>query len=251
VTCRVPCHRPLLVTCPHCRHRADRQRGWYRHPPGCQALGAGQPAQRQGGPHWQLLFPDGIGAAFGVIEVPTPELNDALAYDASRSWLIVRNDFEVAISNQYAFASDSTAIRVRAGSRSASPPSTKRSARSPWLGQRPRTRQATASGPAKLLVPLPRRGLPASPGAEWAVRAGGTPQAGMPGYVCLGQDREANAPSDPGQGAGSPRRPSGGPRRPLSSAMDQVQASLEGLTGGPFVRPGHYAGQPRDRKQPP
>jgi HK97 family phage major capsid protein len=60
-----------------------------------------------------FLFPDGIGAAFGLTEVPTPELNDALVYDASRAWLVVRNDIEVALSMDYAFASDSTAVRVR------------------------------------------------------------------------------------------------------------------------------------------
>jgi hypothetical protein len=60
-----------------------------------------------------LMYPNGIGAAFGVTEVGVPSLNDCLLYDATRSWLIVRNDFELAMSLDYAFASDSTAIRVR------------------------------------------------------------------------------------------------------------------------------------------
>jgi hypothetical protein len=64
-------------------------------------------------PNGQLLFPNGIGAAFGVTEVGVPSLNDTLLYDASRAWLILRNDFEVALSLDYAFASDSTAIRMR------------------------------------------------------------------------------------------------------------------------------------------
>jgi hypothetical protein len=64
-------------------------------------------------PGGQLLFPDGIGAAFGLAEAAVPSLADALVYDASRAYLIVRNDFEVAISREYAFSSDSTAVRVR------------------------------------------------------------------------------------------------------------------------------------------
>src|SRR5262249_8995046 len=64
-------------------------------------------------PGRQLLFPDGIGAAFGLTEVGVPKLANALVYDASRSWLIVRNDFSVDLSRDDAFASDSTAIRVR------------------------------------------------------------------------------------------------------------------------------------------
>jgi HK97 family phage major capsid protein len=64
-------------------------------------------------PGGQMLFPDGIGAAFGLTEVGVPELTDALVYDATRAYLIVRNDFMVEFSRDYAFAADSTAVRVR------------------------------------------------------------------------------------------------------------------------------------------
>jgi hypothetical protein len=64
-------------------------------------------------PAGQLLFPNGIGAAFGVTEVGVPSLNDCLLYDASRAWCIVRNDFELAMSMDYAFHLDSAAVRVR------------------------------------------------------------------------------------------------------------------------------------------
>jgi hypothetical protein len=60
-----------------------------------------------------MLFPDGIGAAFGLTEVAAPELHDALVYDSTRAYLIVRNDFEVALSQDYAFHLDSVAVRVR------------------------------------------------------------------------------------------------------------------------------------------
>jgi HK97 family phage major capsid protein len=60
------------------------------------------------------LWPDGIGAAFGLTEVPVPSLADALVYDATRLYLIVRTqDFEVAYSPDFYFDSDSTALRVR------------------------------------------------------------------------------------------------------------------------------------------
>jgi HK97 family phage major capsid protein len=61
----------------------------------------------------QFVYPGGIGAAFGLTEVPCPESNDCLVYDATRMFLILRRDFEVALSTDYAFASDSTALRVK------------------------------------------------------------------------------------------------------------------------------------------
>jgi HK97 family phage major capsid protein len=61
----------------------------------------------------EFLYPSGIGAAYGLTEVPCPEANDCLVYDATRMYLILRSDFEVALSQDYAFASDSTALRVR------------------------------------------------------------------------------------------------------------------------------------------
>jgi HK97 family phage major capsid protein len=61
-----------------------------------------------------FLYPLGIGAQFGLLEVGVPELNDCLVYDASRLYLIARtDDFEVAFSSDYFFDSDSQACRVR------------------------------------------------------------------------------------------------------------------------------------------
>jgi HK97 family phage major capsid protein len=62
----------------------------------------------------RMLYPDGIGAAFGLTEVAVPSLADTLVYDATRLYLIVRTqDFEVALSPDFYFDSDSTALRVR------------------------------------------------------------------------------------------------------------------------------------------
>ena len=54
------------------------------------------------------LLAGAAGPAAGV-----PSLNDCLLYNASRAWLILRNDFEVAMSMDYAFHLDSMAVRVR------------------------------------------------------------------------------------------------------------------------------------------
>jgi len=60
------------------------------------------------------LWPDGIGGHFGLTEVPVPNLADALVYDATRAYLLVRTqDFEVALSGDYAFNTDQAAMRVR------------------------------------------------------------------------------------------------------------------------------------------
>ena len=62
----------------------------------------------------EFLYPLGIGAQFGLTEVGVPELADCLIYDRSRLYLIARTtDFEIAMSQDYFFDSDSTAIRVR------------------------------------------------------------------------------------------------------------------------------------------
>jgi HK97 family phage major capsid protein len=63
----------------------------------------------------QRLFPEGLGTAFGLIEVPAPELRpaDILVVDKTRIWLIVRNDFEVDYSRDWAFDRDATAVRLR------------------------------------------------------------------------------------------------------------------------------------------
>jgi HK97 family phage major capsid protein len=62
-----------------------------------------------------MLYPLGFGAAMGVQEVGVPELAaaDILAFDATRCWLIIRNDFDVAISQDYFFNRDAAAMRVR------------------------------------------------------------------------------------------------------------------------------------------
>jgi HK97 family phage major capsid protein len=62
-----------------------------------------------------MLYPLGFGAAMGVQEVGVPELAaaDILAFDATRCWLIVRNDFDVAISQDYFFNRDAAAVRIR------------------------------------------------------------------------------------------------------------------------------------------
>jgi hypothetical protein len=61
-----------------------------------------------------FLYPLGVGAQFGLAEVGCAELNDCLVYDSTRLYLIARTtDFEVALSSDYFFDSDSTACRVR------------------------------------------------------------------------------------------------------------------------------------------
>lgn len=62
-----------------------------------------------------LAFPDGIGAAYGLAEVGVPELKaaDILVIDKARTWLIVRNDFAVDTSQDFAFQQDALAVRVR------------------------------------------------------------------------------------------------------------------------------------------
>jgi hypothetical protein len=61
-----------------------------------------------------FLYPLGVGPQFGLREVGVPELADCLVYDSSRLFLIARTlDFEVALSQDYFFDSDSAALRVR------------------------------------------------------------------------------------------------------------------------------------------
>jgi len=63
----------------------------------------------------QRLFPDGLGAAFGLTEVGCPELAaaDVLVVNRSRTWLVVRNDFLVDTSRDAFFDRDALAIRMR------------------------------------------------------------------------------------------------------------------------------------------
>lgn len=61
----------------------------------------------------QLLYPNGFGQAFGLTEVAVPELHDILAYDAGRVHLVVRNDFQVDSSQDFAYQQDAAAVRLR------------------------------------------------------------------------------------------------------------------------------------------
>ena len=63
----------------------------------------------------QRLFEGGLGPAYGLAEVPCPELAaaDVLVVGRTRTWLIVRNDFQVDFSRDWAFDRDATAIRIR------------------------------------------------------------------------------------------------------------------------------------------
>ena len=62
-----------------------------------------------------LVFPDGIGPAYGLTEVPVPELDadDILVLDQTRTWLIVRNDFQVDTSGDAFYTRDAWAVRLR------------------------------------------------------------------------------------------------------------------------------------------
>lgn len=61
------------------------------------------------------LHPGGIGPSYGLAEVGVPALDavDVLVIDAARMFLIVRSDFAVDISGDYAFRQDARAIRIR------------------------------------------------------------------------------------------------------------------------------------------
>ena len=70
-----------------------------------------------------LAFPDGIGAAYGLEEVGCPELKaeDILVIDQTRAWLVVRNDFAVDASTDFAFQQDAYALRLRGRFAAAAP----------------------------------------------------------------------------------------------------------------------------------
>ena len=63
----------------------------------------------------QRLYPEGLGAAFGLVEVGCPELApaDVLVVARDRAWLITRNDFQVDTSRDWAFQKDALAVRLR------------------------------------------------------------------------------------------------------------------------------------------
>jgi HK97 family phage major capsid protein len=63
----------------------------------------------------QRLYPQGLGPAFGLTEVGCPELAaaDILVTGKAKIWLIVRNDFQVDYSRDWAFHRDAIAVRLR------------------------------------------------------------------------------------------------------------------------------------------
>jgi HK97 family phage major capsid protein len=63
----------------------------------------------------QLVHPNGIGAAYGLLEVGVPELQaaDMLVINSERIWLVTRADFGVDYSTDYAFDRDALAVRIR------------------------------------------------------------------------------------------------------------------------------------------
>lgn len=75
-------------------------------------LAAARNARDEGG---QFVYPGGIGQALGVEEVGVPELEpgDMLAFDASRVWLVIRDDFSVDLDSSWAFQRDAVAVRIR------------------------------------------------------------------------------------------------------------------------------------------
>jgi HK97 family phage major capsid protein len=62
-----------------------------------------------------LAYPQGIGAAYGLTEVPVPELQagDGLVIDKSRCYLVLRSDFLVDSSTDAFYQQDALAIRLR------------------------------------------------------------------------------------------------------------------------------------------
>ena len=104
----------------------------------------------------QMVYPAGFGAAFGLAEVGVPELAaaDILVLDRTRTYLIVRSDFGVDTSQDYAFGKEAMALRVR-GRFAVGVPALEKSLRRldvvpggrrpPGRAARPRKRAATAT----------------------------------------------------------------------------------------------------------
>jgi hypothetical protein len=63
----------------------------------------------------QMIYPNGLGAALGLAEVGVPELAaaDILVVSRTKVWLVTRNDFQVDISQDWAFDRDALAVRIR------------------------------------------------------------------------------------------------------------------------------------------
>lgn len=62
-----------------------------------------------------LVYPAGIGAAYGLTEVPVPELaaTDVLVIDKTRCYFVLRSDFLVDSSTDAFYQQDALAIRLR------------------------------------------------------------------------------------------------------------------------------------------
>ena len=71
----------------------------------------------------QLVYPNGLGAAYGLTEVGCPGLQagDVLVVDKARAWLVSRSDFLVDMSQDYAFDRDAVAVRIRGRFAAAAP----------------------------------------------------------------------------------------------------------------------------------
>jgi HK97 family phage major capsid protein len=98
----------------------------------------------------RMLYPDGIGAAFGLTEVACTQLTDTLVYDSGRLYLIVRTqDFEVALSPDFYFDSDSTAMRVKGRFAAGMPAPAKTSRKITVAGVAPTAEDQPAAGKSK------------------------------------------------------------------------------------------------------
>ena len=98
----------------------------------------------------RMLYPDGIGAAFGLTEVAVPNLTDTLVYDSTRLYLIVRTqDFEVALSPDFYFDSGSTALRVRGRFAAGMPAPAKTARKVTVAGVAPTAADQPAAGKSK------------------------------------------------------------------------------------------------------
>ena len=96
----------------------------------------------------QMIYPLGFGAAMGVQEVGVPELaaDDVLALDATRCWLILRDDFSVETSQDYAFHRDAAAVRIKARAAAGIPAPNKSIRRLVTTETEPETGRRAASG---------------------------------------------------------------------------------------------------------
>ena len=61
----------------------------------------------------QLIFPNGVAAALGLTAAVVPVLDPPLVYDASRVYLVIRDDVRVEYSPDYHFNRDATTMRIK------------------------------------------------------------------------------------------------------------------------------------------